>query len=31
LWINHPGANSEAAYKPHQLALAQRLGLSIPQ
>lgn len=31
LWVNHPGANSEAAYKPHQLALAQRLGLSIPR
>jgi len=31
LWVNHPGANSEAAYKPHQLALARRLGLSIPR
>lgn len=31
LWVNHPGANSEAAWKPQQLALAMRLGLAIPR
>lgn len=31
LWINPPARNSSAAHKPYQLALAQRLGLEIPQ
>lgn len=30
LWVNHPARNAEADYKPHQLALAQRLGLAVP-
>lgn len=30
LWVNHPALNAEADYKPHQLALAQRLGLAVP-
>ncbi|MFJ6718106.1 ATP-grasp ribosomal peptide maturase [Streptomyces sp. NPDC091259] len=31
LWVNHPLRNAEADYEPHQLALAHRLGLAIPQ
>jgi hypothetical protein len=31
VWVNHPDAIREAAYKPHQLALAYRLGLNIPR
>lgn len=31
LWINHPDAIRAAAYKPRQLALAQEVGLTIPQ
>jgi len=31
MWVNHPDAIREAAYKPHQLAIAQKLGLSIPR
>jgi hypothetical protein len=31
LWLNHPDAIREAAYKPRQLHLAQTLGLAIPQ
>jgi glutathione synthase/RimK-type ligase-like ATP-grasp enzyme len=30
-WINPPARDSSAAHKPYQLALAQRLGLEIPQ
>jgi ATP-grasp ribosomal peptide maturase len=30
LWVNHPLRNAAADYKPAQLALAQRLGLTIP-
>ncbi|RYJ29691.1 glutathione synthase [Streptomyces sp. L-9-10] len=30
LWVNHPLRNSAADYKPAQLALAQRLGLTVP-
>ncbi|MFB7176898.1 ATP-grasp ribosomal peptide maturase [Streptomyces sp. NPDC056257] len=30
LWANRPTRNAEADYKPHQLALAQRLGLTVP-
>ncbi|WP_424211181.1 ATP-grasp ribosomal peptide maturase [Streptomyces sp. BI20] len=30
LWANHPLRNAEADHKPHQLAMAQRLGLRIP-
>ncbi|NEA50487.1 ATP-grasp ribosomal peptide maturase [Streptomyces sp. SID10815] len=30
LWVNHPQRIATADYKPAQLALAQRLGLSIP-
>ncbi|WP_405437073.1 ATP-grasp ribosomal peptide maturase [Streptomyces avidinii] len=30
LWVNHPLRNAEADYKPHQLALAHRLGLAVP-
>ncbi|MGH2479693.1 MAG: hypothetical protein ACRDHW_08575, partial [Ktedonobacteraceae bacterium] len=30
-WVNHPGVINEAAYKPYQLVLAQRLGLLIPR
>ncbi|MFJ8650515.1 ATP-grasp ribosomal peptide maturase [Streptomyces sp. NPDC093546] len=29
-WVNHPLRNAAADYKPAQLALAQRLGLTIP-
>ncbi|GAA3265879.1 ATP-grasp ribosomal peptide maturase [Streptomyces lavendulae] len=31
LWVNHPLRNAEADYKPHQLALAQGLGLAVPE
>ncbi|WP_405615903.1 ATP-grasp ribosomal peptide maturase [Streptomyces sp. NBC_01511] len=30
LWVNHPLRNAAADYKPAQLALAQRLGLTVP-
>lgn len=30
LWVNHPLLNAAADYKPAQLAVAQRLGLSVP-
>ncbi|MBA0053192.1 ATP-grasp ribosomal peptide maturase [Streptomyces sp. AJS327] len=30
LWVNHPLRNAAADYKPVQLALAKRLGLSVP-
>ncbi|WP_455356352.1 ATP-grasp ribosomal peptide maturase [Streptomyces sp. SYSU K217416] len=30
LWVNHPLRNAAADYKPTQLALAQRLGLTVP-
>ncbi|MFI6803768.1 ATP-grasp ribosomal peptide maturase [Streptomyces luteogriseus] len=30
LWVNHPLWNAAADYKPAQLAVAQRLGLSVP-
>ncbi|MEW2622027.1 ATP-grasp ribosomal peptide maturase [Streptomyces sp. NPDC048106] len=30
LWINHPLRNNAADYKPAQLAVAQRLGLTVP-
>lgn len=30
LWVNRPTRNAEADHKPHQLALAQRLGLAVP-
>lgn len=30
LWVNHPLRNATADYKPAQLALAQRLGLTVP-
>jgi hypothetical protein len=30
-WINPPGLDAAANHKPYQLALAQRLGLEIPQ
>ncbi|MFC9298357.1 ATP-grasp ribosomal peptide maturase [Streptomyces sp. NPDC057011] len=30
LWVNLPTRNAEADYKPHQLAVAQRLGLTVP-
>ncbi|RPE47122.1 ATP-grasp ribosomal peptide maturase [Streptomyces sp. Ag109_O5-1] len=30
LWVNHPLANAAADYKPAQLAMAQRLGLTVP-
>jgi hypothetical protein len=29
-WVNHPLRNAAADYKPAQLALAQRLGLTVP-
>ncbi len=29
-WVNDPGRDAEAGHKPWQLALAQRVGLSIP-
>lgn len=31
MWVNHPDAIREAAYKPRQLALAHQLGLDIPR
>jgi glutathione synthase/RimK-type ligase-like ATP-grasp enzyme len=31
LWINPPARDASAGHKPYQLALAQRLGLEIPQ
>ncbi len=31
VWVNHPDANREAAYKPRQLRVAQSLGLEIPR
>ncbi|QEU90529.1 ATP-grasp ribosomal peptide maturase [Streptomyces kanamyceticus] len=30
LWVNHPLHNAAADYKPAQLAIAQRLGLTVP-
>lgn len=30
LWLNHPLRDAAADYKPAQLALAQRLGLTVP-
>ncbi|MGW2539839.1 ATP-grasp ribosomal peptide maturase [Kitasatospora sp. NPDC001574] len=30
LWVNHPLRDAAADYKPAQLALAQRLGLTVP-
>lgn len=30
LWVNHPQRNAAADYKPAQLAVAQRLGLTVP-
>ncbi|UUU33641.1 ATP-grasp ribosomal peptide maturase [Streptomyces sp. CA-210063] len=30
LWVNHPLRNAAADYKPTQLALAHRLGLTVP-
>ncbi|WP_274029977.1 ATP-grasp ribosomal peptide maturase [Streptomyces sp. MMBL 11-1] len=30
LWVNHPLRNAAADYKPTQLAVAQRLGLTVP-
>lgn len=30
LWVNHPLRNAAADYKPVQLAVAQRLGLTVP-
>ncbi|MFJ3548589.1 MULTISPECIES: ATP-grasp ribosomal peptide maturase [Streptomyces] len=30
LWVNHPLRNAAADYKPNQLAIAQRLGLTVP-
>ncbi|MFB7299855.1 ATP-grasp ribosomal peptide maturase [Streptomyces rubiginosohelvolus] len=30
LWVNHPLRNAAADYKPAQLAIAQRLGLTVP-
>ncbi|MFD8383377.1 ATP-grasp ribosomal peptide maturase [Streptomyces sp. NPDC059679] len=30
LWINHPARNTAADYKPAQLAVAVRLGLTVP-
>jgi ATP-grasp ribosomal peptide maturase len=29
-WVNHPLWNAAADYKPHQLAVAQRLGFTVP-
>ncbi len=31
VWVNHPDAIREAAYKPRQLTLAQQMGLTIPR
>ncbi len=30
LWVNHPAAEADAAYRPVQLAVAARCGLSVP-
>lgn len=30
LWVNHPGAEADAAYKPVQLPTATRSGLTVP-
>ncbi|MCP2167054.1 ATP-grasp ribosomal peptide maturase [Goodfellowiella coeruleoviolacea] len=30
-WVNHPHRDADAAYKPHQLATAQRCGLDVPR
>ena len=30
LWVNHPARNADAAYKPAQLAVAARSGLTVP-
>ncbi|MEU3616001.1 ATP-grasp ribosomal peptide maturase [Streptomyces sp. NPDC006872] len=30
LWVNHPHRNAAADYKPAQLALAHRMGLTVP-
>jgi ATP-grasp ribosomal peptide maturase len=29
-WVNHPNRNADAAYKPRQLAVASRCGLTVP-
>lgn len=31
LWVNHPSRESDACYKPRQLAVAARCGLAVPQ
>lgn len=31
LWVNHPGREADAAYKPRQLAVAARCGLRVPR
>jgi ATP-grasp ribosomal peptide maturase len=31
LWVNHPGQNANASYKPWQLAVAERAGLMPPR
>lgn len=31
LWVNHPGAEADAAYKPRQLATARACGLTVPR
>lgn len=30
LWVNHPGREADAAYKPAQLAVAAQCGLAVP-
>jgi ATP-grasp ribosomal peptide maturase len=30
-WVNHPHRDTAAAHKPHQLAAAARVGLSVPE
>jgi len=30
LWMNHPGHEADAAYKPRQLVVAARCGLAVP-
>jgi ATP-grasp ribosomal peptide maturase len=30
-WMNHPGREGDAAYKPRQLAVAARCGLAVPR
>lgn len=30
LWVNHPARLADSAYKPHQLAVAARSGLQVP-